>query len=398
MATVEPFLGTRYNPEHVKLGGVLAPPYDVITDAQREELYGRDLRNIVRIDYGIAYPEDVDGVDDRYTRAASFLTSWRDLGVLVRDEPPGFYVVDHHFQHPDGTRAAPARAARDRGGDVVGVVRSASARAHPARSQGRPSGADARHARADEPGLRRVDGRRRYRRNAGRSCDGRSAARRDASTARSAPRSCCSGASPNRQQVAAIAGCPARRRAVRRRRASPLRDRRGLRGGAPRGRAGCARRTRPFERCLVYLAAADDPGITILPTHRLVRPGPGIAFSLDDLWARLDDVYETEPAADAPGRARGSVGDAGHPPRVRGGRPRRCGGAPPAAACRRVAARPARCRGARNRGARTGRRVAETISGGALAYTRDPDGARRGGAQRRGDPRLRRIAGERRAR
>ena len=57
----------------------------------------------------------------------------------------------------------------------------------------------------------------------------------------------------------------------------------------------------PFERCLVYLAAADDPGITILPTHRLVRPGPGIAFSLDDLWARLDDVYETLPAAD--GRA-----------------------------------------------------------------------------------------------
>ena len=58
---------------------------------------------------------------------------------------------------------------------------------------------------------------------------------------------------------------------------------------------------RPFERALVYLAAADDPGITILPTHRLVRPGPGIAFSLDDLWARLDDVYETLPAAD--GRA-----------------------------------------------------------------------------------------------
>src|SRR4029077_8978361 len=38
---------------------------------------------------------------------------------------------------------------------------------------------------------------------------------------------------------------------------------------------------------------------TILPTHRLVRPHPGIAFSLDDLWARLDDAYETEPAADA---------------------------------------------------------------------------------------------------
>ena len=102
MATVQPFAGTRFNPEHVKLGGVLAPPYDVISDAQRDELYGRDLRNIVRIDYGERFPDDVDGVDDRYTRAASFLKSWLDLGVLVRDDAPSFYVVDHHFPHPGG--------------------------------------------------------------------------------------------------------------------------------------------------------------------------------------------------------------------------------------------------------------------------------------------------------
>jgi uncharacterized protein (DUF1015 family) len=30
-----------------------------------------------------------------------------------------------------------------------------------------------------------------------------------------------------------------------------------------------------------------------------VRPSPGVAFSLDDLWARLDDAFETEPARDA---------------------------------------------------------------------------------------------------
>src|ERR1700686_4498879 len=102
MATVLPFEGTRYNPEHVKLGGVMAPPYDVITDAQRDELYGRDMRNIVRIDYGISYPDDVEGVRDRYTRALDFLTSWLELGVLVRDEPDVFYVVDHLFQHQDG--------------------------------------------------------------------------------------------------------------------------------------------------------------------------------------------------------------------------------------------------------------------------------------------------------
>jgi uncharacterized protein (DUF1015 family) len=60
----------------------------------------------------------------------------------------------------------------------------------------------------------------------------------------------------------------------------------------------------------VYLAAADDPGVTILPTHRLVRPGHGIAFSLDDLWARLDDAFETVPAAD--GRAALATASAMH--------------------------------------------------------------------------------------
>ena len=96
MATVQPFAGTHYNPDHVKLGGVLAPPYDVISDAKRDELYGRDLRNIVRIDYGATFPDDVEGVDDRYTRAASFLASWHDLDVLVRDDHDGFYVRDIH--------------------------------------------------------------------------------------------------------------------------------------------------------------------------------------------------------------------------------------------------------------------------------------------------------------
>ena len=64
-----PFEGTRFNPEHVKLGGVLAPPYDVITPAQRDELYGRDLRNIVRIDYGSHLPTTTSKASTISTRA-----------------------------------------------------------------------------------------------------------------------------------------------------------------------------------------------------------------------------------------------------------------------------------------------------------------------------------------
>ena len=120
MATVEPFEGTRYNPEHVKLGGVLAPPYDVITDEQREELYGRDLRNIVRIDYGICLsrrrrrrrrPLHARGVVPDVVARARRPRPRRAAGLLRRRPS---------LPRSRRRRAAPARPARDRGGNVRG--------------------------------------------------------------------------------------------------------------------------------------------------------------------------------------------------------------------------------------------------------------------------------------
>ena len=49
---------------------------------------------------------------------------------------------------------------------------------------------------------------------------------------------------------------------------------------------------------LVYLCDAADAGISLLPTHRLVRPRDGAAFSLDDLWMRLDDGWDMDPSHD----------------------------------------------------------------------------------------------------
>ncbi len=102
MANLLPLRGIHYDPEHVRLGGVLAPPYDVISPAQREELYGRDLRNIVRVDFGLSYEDDVAGVRDQYTRAAEHLRSWLEMGLLVRDQRPSLYLVAHEFAAPDG--------------------------------------------------------------------------------------------------------------------------------------------------------------------------------------------------------------------------------------------------------------------------------------------------------
>ena len=44
-----PFRALRYDPAHVDIGAVIAPPYDVIDDAERDALEARDPHNVVRL-------------------------------------------------------------------------------------------------------------------------------------------------------------------------------------------------------------------------------------------------------------------------------------------------------------------------------------------------------------
>lgn len=104
MARLRPLRAVRYDTGHVDFGSVLAPPYDVISPAQQQDLYSRDLRNVVRIDFGAELPDDVPGTDDRYTRARGHLESWLNLGILRRDERPALYVTEHEFLGADGNR------------------------------------------------------------------------------------------------------------------------------------------------------------------------------------------------------------------------------------------------------------------------------------------------------
>jgi len=297
MADIQPFAGTRYNPEHVKLGGVLAPPYDVISDAKRDELYGRDMRNIVRIDDGVIFPEDIEGVSDRYTRAASFLESWLGLGVLVRDDAPGFYVVDHHFPDPDGGERrrrgvlATVRAAAWERSDLrpheltmSGPKADRLALTHATHAQTSPvfamwsGGGDIEGVLAhDTSGHALLGGR----------IDGEFGSEKVLLWRLSDPAHVEAIVSALRDARFYVADGHHRYETA----AAYAAERRAADPSAPPDA--------PFERSLVYLTAAHDPGITILPTHRLVRPGSGIAFSLDDLWARLDDAYETSPATGA---------------------------------------------------------------------------------------------------
>ena len=94
---VAPFSAERYANLGM-LSELLAPPYDVISAADRATLGNKDAHNIVHL----ILPEAEGG--DRYTHARALLDAWRAEGVLVPDGDPAVYVVQQSFTIPHGQR------------------------------------------------------------------------------------------------------------------------------------------------------------------------------------------------------------------------------------------------------------------------------------------------------
>ena len=92
-----PFRGERYVPAGVS--AFLAPPYDVIGPEDRPRYAARDPHNIVHL----IVPEAPAG-ENRYTQAAMMLEAWRREGVLRRDATDAVYVVAQEFVLPTGER------------------------------------------------------------------------------------------------------------------------------------------------------------------------------------------------------------------------------------------------------------------------------------------------------
>ena len=101
MADILPFRGIRFDAERAgaDLTAVVAPPYDVISVSEQTALYNQDPHNVVRLILGRE--------DDRYSAAAETYRAWLGEGVLAADTEPAFYIYRQRFDDPQtGSPAA----------------------------------------------------------------------------------------------------------------------------------------------------------------------------------------------------------------------------------------------------------------------------------------------------
>ena len=97
MADVHPFRGWRYELGQVgNLSDVTAPPYDVISPEQQRELYELHPCNVIRLILNRDEPGD-PGPEARYKRAADFLRHWQSEGILVPEHEDALYVYHQEF-------------------------------------------------------------------------------------------------------------------------------------------------------------------------------------------------------------------------------------------------------------------------------------------------------------
>ncbi len=98
MADVRPLRGVRYNPQRqANIGRLIAPPYDTAPDR---------LNGNGRLSFNIAEIENVDLApgENSHRVAATRYHDWLDQGLLLRDAEPAFYVHDHAYHDGDVVR------------------------------------------------------------------------------------------------------------------------------------------------------------------------------------------------------------------------------------------------------------------------------------------------------
>ena len=289
MADISPFRGIRYR-DDIALDDVVAPPYDVLSAAQAAELRARSPYNAVHVDLPV--PPGAAADEEAYLRAAATFRTWRDDGVLVRDELAGIVVVDQTYTGPDGReRTRRGFVARLRLAGLDERVVLPHERTHAGPKVDRLRLYRATHADVSQIFVLFPDD------------DGTVGAQLEAAVTEipaAAWRTARDG-DGNRHAAAALAG-PAAERVAEALRDRPLY----IADGHHRYETALAYRDErralgdsSADTMMVYLCSLSDPGLTVFPTHRLVRDIPPL--TLEQLVDHLRPFFEVvgEPATGA---------------------------------------------------------------------------------------------------
>ncbi|ALA60129.1 DUF1015 domain-containing protein [Nitrospira moscoviensis] len=112
MSQIIPFRGTLYDPSVVgDIAQVAAPPYDIIDAAGQRALHDRHPQNIIRLELGLDQAGD-SPAHNRYTRAAATLKDWLKTGALKRDAQPAVYYHTIEYRVPSSDPQAPRKVLR----------------------------------------------------------------------------------------------------------------------------------------------------------------------------------------------------------------------------------------------------------------------------------------------
>jgi len=272
---VVPFRGERYRATD-RLSALIAPPYDVISPERRARYAAWDSHNIVHL----MLPEAM-AHEDRYARAAGLLADWRARGVLVTDPEPAVYVLAQEYPAPSG----PAQTR-------LGVFAAVAAEPY---ELGRVKPHEKTHAgpKADRLALLRAT-----RTNLesifllAPDADGALAA--ELAAIAKLPPAARAELDGVRLTLWAVGAAASRISHLTSRSALYIAD------GHHRYETAVAyaQENPAADRVLALIVSARDPGLTILPTHRMIF-GPGRdPLALLDRWGRFFDVGRLAPGAD----------------------------------------------------------------------------------------------------
>jgi uncharacterized protein (DUF1015 family) len=103
MADILPFRALRYDLRRVSAPEVVTQPYDKITPAMQDGYYAVSPYNLVRIILGRQESDDSTG-KNVYTRAATYSRDWRAQGILKQDAEPSLYASSQTFTSPSGEK------------------------------------------------------------------------------------------------------------------------------------------------------------------------------------------------------------------------------------------------------------------------------------------------------